>query len=59
MNKNINEVRLLGNVGRAPKLRYTSTNTAVTDFTLATSKNWVTKDGEERSKTTWHKVVCW
>ena len=59
MIKNFNEVRLLGNVGRTSELRYTKNNTPVIDFTLATSKKWKTRDGEERQDTAWHKVICW
>ena len=51
MIRNFNEVKLLGNVGRAPELRQTSQGTPVTDFSLATTKKWKTKDGEERTDT--------
>ena len=58
MIRNFNEVRLLGNVGRTPELRQTQKNNMpVTDFSLATTKRWYTKEGEEKMLTHWHKIV--
>ena len=59
MIRNFNRVELLGNVGRVPELRQTQNGTPVTDFSLATTKKWKTKEGEEKTETQWHKIVCW
>ncbi len=59
MIRNFNTAQLLGNVGREPELRTTTNGTSVTDFSLATTKKWITKEGEERSDTQWHKIVAW
>lgn len=59
MLRNVNEVTLIGNIGKKPELRKTPSGVAVTDFTLATSKKWKNAQGEEKSETTWHKIVCW
>lgn len=60
MIKNFNEVKLLGNVGRAPVLRNTTNGTCVCDFSIATTKKWTsTKNGEVKTKTDWHKIVVW
>ena len=42
-----------------PELRQTKTETPVTDFSIAMSEKWRTKNNEERSETTWAKIVCW
>ncbi len=42
-----------------PELRHTQSDTPVTDFSVAMSERWRTKGGEEKSETTWAKIVCW
>ena len=43
-----------------PELRRTqNSDTPVTDFSIAMSEKWRTKAGEDRSETTWAKIVCW
>lgn len=42
-----------------PELRKTQSETPVTDFSVAMSEKWRTKAGEEKSETTWAKIVCW
>ena len=59
MTRNYNSVELIGNIGKAPELRHTPNNTAVTDFTLAMSKSCKDADGNEKSETTWIRIVCW
>lgn len=31
----------------------------MTDFPIAMTKRWKSKTGEDRSETTWMKIVCW
>jgi single-strand DNA-binding protein len=47
----LNRIQLIGRVGRDPETRYTSTQTAVASFSLATSER--VKDEE---RTEWHQV---
>ena len=47
----LNRIQLIGRVGRDPETRYTSTQTAVCGFSLATSEK--VKDEE---RTEWHQV---
>ena len=42
-----------------PELRHTQSEIPVTDFSIAMSEKWRTKAGEEKSETTWAKIVCW
>jgi single-strand DNA-binding protein len=51
---------LIGNVGREPELRYTTSGMAVCNFSLAVSRSWTDKgSNEKREETTWWKVVVW
>lgn len=56
----VNKVMLLGNLGRDPELRFTKENgTPVANFTMATTTIWNDKEGEQQSKTEWHRIVVW
>ena len=37
----INKVILIGNLGRDPEVRYTTSGAAICNLTIATSRNWV------------------
>ena len=54
----VNQVMLLGNLGRDPELRYTPTGKPVATLSIATSRRW--KDnGEVKQATDWHRVIVW
>ena len=54
----VNKVILIGNLGRDPEVRYTPNGSAVCDVSLATTRNWKSKDsGERQEETEWHRVV--
>jgi len=55
----INKVILLGNLGKDPDTRFTSSGKAVTRFSLATSNTWTDANGEKQQATEWHTVVVW
>jgi single-strand DNA-binding protein len=55
----INKVILLGNLGKDPDTRFTSSGKAVTRFSLATSNMWTDANGEKQQATEWHTVVVW
>ena len=42
-----NRIILLGNLTRDPELTYTSSNTAICKFGIATNRKWKSKDGKE------------
>jgi single-strand DNA-binding protein len=48
----MNKVILIGNVGRDAELAYTTTNTGVCKFSLATTETF-----KEKKTTEWHNVV--
>ena len=55
----VNKVILVGNLGKDPEIRHLENGRAVTNFPLATSETYKTKDGERVTKTEWHNVVLW
>ena len=58
MSRGVNKVILVGNLGQKPEMRYTATQTAVANLSIATTESWKNKEtGEPDSKTEWHKVV--
>ena len=58
MSRGVNKVILVGNLGQKPEMRYTATQTAVANLSIATTESWKDKEsGENRDKTEWHKVV--
>ena len=56
--KNVNEVLLIGYVGRDAEMRALSTGTKVANFTMATSRGWKKGDSWE-NETTWHNITMW
>jgi single-strand DNA-binding protein len=54
----VNQLTIIGNVGRDPEMRYTPSGQAVSTFSVATSRRWQ-RDGEWQEETEWHNVVAW
>ena len=55
----LNKIMLIGNLGKDCETRFTTNNTAVTSFTLATTNSYKGKDGNWINETTWHNVIAW
>ena len=55
----LNKVMLIGNLGKDPEVRYTTSNQSVASFPLATSEKFKNKSGEWEERTEWHNVVLW
>ena len=56
----LNKVMLIGNLGRDPEVRYTTSGTAVANFTMATTDRWNDpSSGEKKERTEWHRIVVW
>jgi len=54
----INEVTLIGNVGKDPEIHKFESGSRVAKFSFATTKNYK-KDGEKIADTSWHNIVIW
>ncbi len=59
MSRGLNKVMLIGHLGRDPEMRYTPSGRPVTTFSVATTRNWNTADGERRQQTEWFNIVAW
>lgn len=59
MSRGLNKVMIIGRLGKDPEMRYTPSGRPVTNFSVATSRNWTTADGEHRTETEWFNVVAW
>lgn len=55
----LNKVMLIGNLGKDPEVRYTTSGKAVASFSLATTDKFKNASGEWEEKTEWHNVVLW
>ena len=54
----VNKVILVGNLGKDPDVRRTTSGDPVVNLSLATSESWRDKaTGERKEKTEWHRVV--
>jgi len=54
----INKVFLLGNLGRDPEIRTTTSGMPVANFSLATNRRWTDRDGNRQEQAEWHNIVC-
>ena len=50
---------LVGNLGRDPEMRYTSSGQAVTNFSVATNREYTASNGEKVKETTWFRISTW
>ena len=55
----VNKVMILGNLGRDPELRSTSTGKAVGTLKVATTDVWNDASGQRQERTEWHTIVVW
>lgn len=56
---NYNRIVIVGRVGQDPELKAIASGSKVCSFSLATSRVWKDKDGEQQEETEWHNVVFW
>ena len=54
----MNNITLIGNIGRDPETRQVGNNT-VAKFSLATSRSYTNKQGEKVTDTSWHDIEAW
>ena len=54
----VNKVILLGRLGKDPEMRVTSSQTAICNFSLATSERRKDASGNWTEQTEWHNIVC-
>jgi single-strand DNA-binding protein len=58
MSGSLNQVTLIGRLGRDPEIRSGQSGVEVANFTIATDETWKDKStGEKRERTEWHRIV--
>jgi single-strand DNA-binding protein len=50
---------IVGNLGRDPEMRYLQSGQAVTNFNVATNRQYTASNGERVKETTWFRVSAW
>lgn len=53
------KITIVGNLGRDPEMRYTPSGQAVTNFNVATNRQYTGSDGQQIKETTWFRVSVW
>ena len=53
------KVIIAGNLGRDPEMRYTPSGQAVTNFSVATNRQYTASDGQLVKETTWFRISAW
>ena len=59
MSRGLNKVMIIGRLGRDPEMRYTPTGRPVTTYSVMTTRNWNSSDGERHKETEWFNIVAW
>jgi single-strand DNA-binding protein len=54
----LNKVMIIGNLGRDPEMRYMPSGSPVTNFSVAVSRRWTSREGEQQEETEWFNVAC-
>ena len=55
----LNRVQLIGYLGKDPESKFTPTGKKVTQFSVAISNRWRSKDGEAKEFTEWVNIEAW
>lgn len=59
MSRSLNKAMVIGNLGSDPEVRSTSSGTRVATLSVATSRRWTDRNGQDQEKTEWHRIVAW
>ena len=54
-----NKISIIGHLGKDPESRFTPTGQNVTNFSVATTHAYTSKDGEKVKETIWFRVETW
>src|ERR1700693_4454258 len=56
--KSVNNVILIGNLGKDPEMKFTQGGMPVAKFSIATNERFKDKDGNWQDRTEWHNIVA-
>lgn len=54
----LNQVFIIGRLGRDPELRYSQSGAAVCNMTVATDESYTDRDGNKVDRTEWHRITA-
>lgn len=54
-----NKIQIIGHLGKDPEERVTPSGQKVTNFSVAATHSYTSKDGEKMKETTWFRVETW
>lgn len=57
MSGSVNTAILVGNLGSDPEVSRMQNGKPVVKFSLATTERWKDQSGEQKERTTWHRIV--
>lgn len=57
MSRSLNKVTLIGNVGADPDVRSTASGSRVAKLSLATSRQFTDRSGQQQERTQWHRLT--
>jgi len=55
----LNKIMLIGNAGNDAELRYTPNGDSVASFSLAVSRRYTNREGQQIDETEWFKINAW
>jgi single-strand DNA-binding protein len=55
----VNKVIIVGRLGADPEVKTVGNNQTVARLSVATSENWVDREGQKQERTEWHRIVVW
>ncbi|RMD62223.1 single-stranded DNA-binding protein [Candidatus Parcubacteria bacterium] len=53
------KIQIIGHLGNDPQMRYTSTGSAVCNFSVAVNRKYTNSKGEIVKETAWFRVATW
>jgi single-strand DNA-binding protein len=54
-----NKIQLIGNLGKDPEVKKTTTGKKLVTFSIATNEVYTNGKGEKVKETQWHSIVAW
>lgn len=55
----INKATIVGYLGQDPQVNITGSGLNVANLSIATTKKWTDKSGNQKQSTEWHKIILW
>ncbi len=54
----LNQVQVIGHLGRDPEVRYAPSGDAIASFSVAATEKWKSKTGDQQEHTEWFRCVA-